>query len=109
MLEALFGNQTAERILLYMQNYGEGYGRGIAETFAIPLNAVQNQLKKLESGGVLVSHLKGRTRVYTWNPRFLLRKPLQALLEEALQLMPDSEIKKHYRERTRPRRAGKPL
>ncbi len=109
MLETLFGNVTAEKVLFYIQNYGEGYGQVIAETFSIPLNAVQNQLKKLELGGILVSQLKGRTRVYTWNPRFLLRKPLQTLLEEALALLPEVETKKYYRNRNRPRRAGKPL
>ena len=33
---------------------------------------VQKQLLKLESGGVLVSRLAGRTRLYEWNPRNVL-------------------------------------
>lgn len=109
MLESLFGSRTAEKVLLYLQNYEEGYGKAIADTFSIPLNAVQNQLRKLEEGGVLVSQLKGRTRVYVWNPRYPFLKPLRALLEQAFDYLPDSEVKAHYRKRVRPRRAGKPL
>jgi predicted transcriptional regulator len=53
MLETLFGNKTTERVLLYLENYEEGSGKRIADTFSLPLNAVQNQLRKLEEGGVL--------------------------------------------------------
>lgn len=109
MLEALFGNKTAERVLLYLQNYEEGYAREIAETYGIRLNIVQNQLQKLERGGILVSRLVGRTRVYTWNPRYPFTGALRALLAEAFRYMPEKEIKRYYRKRQRPRRAGKPL
>lgn len=109
MLEPILGNRTAEKVLLYLQNYEEGYGKGIADTYSIPLNAVQNQLKKLEAGGVIVSHLKGRTRVYSWNPRYPFLKSLRQLLNEVFAYLPDAEIKAYYRQRQRPRRAGKPL
>ena len=79
MLECLFGSRTAEKVLLYLQNYEEGYGKAIADANAIPLNAVQNQLRKLEEGGVIVSQLKGRTRMYTWNPRYPFLKSLRVL------------------------------
>ncbi len=29
---AIFGNETAGRVLLYVQNYGEGHARAIAQT-----------------------------------------------------------------------------
>jgi hypothetical protein len=108
MVESLFGNRTAEKVLLYLQNYEEGYGKAIADANRIPLNAVQNQLRKLEVGGVIVSQLKGRTRVYTWNPRYPFLKNLRALLEQVFEYMPEKEIKSIYRQRVRPRRAGKP-
>jgi len=109
MLESLFGNRTAEKVLLYLQAYEEGYGKAIADTFSIPLNAVQNQLRKFEEGGVLVSQLKGRTRIYVWNPRYPFLKALRSLLEQAFDYLSDNEIKSFYRKRVRPRRAGKPL
>jgi DNA-binding transcriptional ArsR family regulator len=109
MLESLFGNRTAEKVLLYLQNYEEGYGKAIADANSIPLNAVQNQLRKLEEGGVIVSQLKGRTRVYSWNPRYPFLKNLRTLLEQAFEYLPEREIKTVYRKRIRPRRTGKPL
>ena len=109
MLESLFGSRTAEKVLLYLQNYEEGYGKAIADANVIPLNAVQNQLRKLEEGGVIVSQLKGRTRMYTWNPRYPFLKSLRVLLEQAFEFIPEKEIKAVYRKRVRPRRAGKPL
>ena len=109
MLEPIFASKAAERVLLYLQNYGEGNATGIARTFACPLSVVQKQLIKFEQAGVLVSRLVGRTRLYSWNPRFALKAELQALLGGALALMPRDETRKYFRERRRPRRAGKPL
>lgn len=109
MLESLFGNATVEKVLLYLQNYNEGYASEIATTFSISLSVVQKQLKRLEDGGVIVSQPKGRTRLFLWNSRYPFRKELQALLEKSFEFMPESEIKKYYRKRQRPRRTGKPL
>ena len=109
MLESIFGNATVEKVLLYLQNYEEGYASEIASTFSISLSVVQKQLKRLEDGGVIVSHSRGRTRLFQWNPRYPFRKELQTLLEKSFEFMPDSEIKKYYRKRQRPRRTGKPL
>lgn len=109
MLESLFGNATVEKVLLYMQNYNEGYASEIGATYSISLSVIQKQLKRLEDGGVLVSQPKGRTRLYLWNPRYPFSKELHSLLEKALNFTPESEIKKYYRKRRRPRRAGKPL
>jgi DNA-binding transcriptional ArsR family regulator len=108
MLESLFGNQTVERVLLYLQNYNEGYASEIAATFSISLSTVQKQLLRLENGGIIVSQSKGRTRVYLWNPRYSFLKELQSLLNKAFDFIPESEIKKYYRKRQRPRRTGKP-
>lgn len=109
MLESLFGNATVEKVLLYLQNYNEGYSSEIASTYSVSLSAVQKQLKRLEDGGVVVSQAKGRTRLFLWNPRYPFLKELQSLLEKAFEFLPDSEIKKYYRKRQRPRRTGKPL
>ena len=109
MLEALFGNRTVERVLLYLQNYDQGYAREIAKTFGVPLNAVQKQLRRLEDGGVLVSRTVGRTRVFAWNPRYPFQVPLRQLLEKAMEYLPEAEVQAYYRQRKRPRRAGKPI
>lgn len=108
MIDALFGGRTAERVLLFLENYGDGYAREIAETFDVPVSMVQRQLTKLEDAGVLVSRLRGRTRLFAWNPRYALLEPLRALLRRALEFVPASEREQYFRQRRRPRRAGKP-
>lgn len=109
MLESLFGNATIEKVLLYLQNYNEGYASEIAATFSLNLSVVQKQLKRLEDGGIIVSQNRGRTRLFFWNPRYPFLKEIQSLLEKSFEFIPDSEIKKYYRRRQRPRRTGKPL
>lgn len=109
MLEALFGNVTAERVLLYLQNYDEAYPSEVAQTFEIPVSMVQKQMQRLEEAGVLASQLKGRIRIYRWNPRYPFRNELQALLQKALEAMSEDETRKYFRKRSRPRKAGKPL
>jgi biotin operon repressor len=109
VLEAIVGSAAAEKVLLYLQNYEQAYGREIAATFEIANSQVQKQLLKLESGGLLVSRLIGRTRLYQWNPRNPLVPPLRAFLAVALDSLPANEQQQFFRKRTRPRRSGKAL
>jgi predicted transcriptional regulator len=85
MLESLLGNATIEKVLLDLQNYNEGHASEIAFTFSISLSVVQKQLKRLEDGGIIVSQLKGRTRLYLWNPRYPFRLELQSLLKKSFE------------------------
>jgi sugar-specific transcriptional regulator TrmB len=109
MLESLFGNSIVEKILFYLATYGEGYPLGIARTFGVPVNRIQQQLRRLEGGGIVVSRLFGKVRLYTYNPRYPFLKELTALISRALEFVPESEKEAYYRKRTRPRRVGKPL
>lgn len=93
----------------YLANYGQGYPREIAATHGSSVSVVLKQLNRLENGGILVSRTLGRTRLFELNPRWFFYKELKALLEKALAALPAEEVKKHYRARRRPRRAGKPL
>ena len=54
-LEAIFGNRTAAAVLLYLENYGSGYASRIAKTYGLSVSIVQDQLRKLEGAGVLIS------------------------------------------------------
>jgi predicted transcriptional regulator len=109
MLEGLTGSAVAEKILLYLANYADGYPREIARTFGMNLSAVQGRLDRLERGGIVVSRLRGRTRLYVFNPRWAFRDELLILLRRVLAVTPPDEIRKYYRNRTRPRRRGKPV
>lgn len=108
MLEGIFGNPTAEKVLLYLEQYGEGYALAIAEAFDISVSMVQRQLERFERAGLLVSVLKGRTRLFTFNPRYAFRKEVRALLRKGLDVLPAHERKRYFSERRRPRRTGKP-
>ena len=110
MLEGIFGNASAEEVLLYLEQFGEGYATAIARNFdGLSLHMAQRQLERFERAGALVSSLRGRTRIYSWNERYLFGRELRALLAKALGALPASERKRYFSERRRPRRAGKPL
>jgi DNA-binding transcriptional ArsR family regulator len=109
MLEGLFGNAMIEKILFFLNTYGEGYPLRMARVFEVPVNRVQQQLKRLEDGGIVVSRLAGRVRLYTLNPRSPFLRELRSLISKAYEFIPDEEKDKYYRMRTRPRRTGKPL
>ena len=108
MLEPLLGNATVEKVLFYLQVYRQGYPMGMSRLFDIPVNGIQQQLKRLEEGGIVVSFLRGRTRMYQFNPRYPFLKELNSLVSRALEFLPEDETARYYRQRTRPRRAGKP-
>jgi hypothetical protein len=108
MLEGLFGNIMIEKILFFLATYGEGYPLGMAKNFGVPVNRIQQQLKRLEDSGVVASRLIGKVRLYTFNPRYPLLTELRQLIDNAYRFLPDAEKEKFYRQRTRPRRAGKP-
>lgn len=109
MIETIVGNKTAEKVLLYLENYNECYAKGVADAFDIPVFSVQRQLLKFEAGGILISQLNGKTRMFYWNSRFPLRNEFRAFLKRAIELLPESEREKYFTERRRPRRTGKPL
>lgn len=109
MLEPILDNKTKEKILLVLCVSKEMYAREIAAIFKINLYSVQRQLRKLERGGVLVSRLKGRTRLFSFNPRYPFINELKKLLARALLFVPKKEREEFYTPRLRPRRSGKPL
>ena len=53
LLSGLFGNKTAAKVLLSIENYGSGYPRGIATAFGMAISQVQRQLERLEREAVL--------------------------------------------------------
>ncbi|PWU16595.1 MAG: hypothetical protein C5B49_10425 [Bdellovibrio sp.] len=109
MLEGIFGNKTAEKVLLHIFHYGESHGSGIAHDFRIALNPVLQQLDRFEVAGVLVSKQAGRSRIYSFNPKSPFSRPVKELIEVAYEGIPLIERKKLFSTRRRPRRKGKPV
>ncbi len=103
MFETLFGSKTAGTVLMYMFVYQEGYPTEISRLFSLPVSMVQKQLQKFEEGGILVSRLRGKVRIYQWNPRCHYLDELKNLLAKNFEYLPDNIRDKYYRRRTRPR------
>ena len=109
MIEVLLGSKNAERVLIFLFVREEGYAREIARYFETDLKSIQGQLDKLERGGVLVSRAVGKTRPYTFNPRYPFLNELKALLEKAFYFYPAREQEELTMNRRRPRARGKAL
>jgi hypothetical protein len=109
LLSGLLGNESAEKALLYIESYGQGYARKIADVYGVSLSQIQRQLERLERDGVLISQMLGKTRLYQINPRYFFKEELKALLGKALKNLPPHIKSQYFSGRTRPRRKGKPL
>lgn len=109
MLEPLFGSVNRERVLTYLYARGEAYPREIARFYKTDLAPIKSQLEKLESGGVVSSRLAGKTRLYTFDPRYTFLDELKKLMEKALSFYSDKDKEALLMVRHRPRRKGKPL
>ena len=109
MLSSLLGSENSERILLFILKRDAGYAREIARFFDATLYAIQQQLEKMENGGILVSKKVGRTRVYEYNPRYPFLTELKALLEKAYSFYSEEVRENLEMNRRRPRRKDKPL
>lgn len=83
--------------------------REISDFFETSPAPILKQLEKLENGGVLFSHLAGRTRLYSFNPRYPFLNELKSLLDKALAFYPEDVRARLQESRRRPRRKGKPL
>lgn len=109
MLETLLGSINAERTLIFLLCRDEGYAREIARFYNTYLSPIQNQLNKLEENGVLISKLSGRTRNYSFNPRYPFLQELRNLLDKAFSFYPEELKSTLLYNRRRPRRRNKPL
>jgi hypothetical protein len=109
MLETILGSANKEKVLIYLAARDEGYPREIARYYDTDLAPIQQQLEKLEFGGVLYSKVIGRTRLYAFNPRYPFLKELLALLLKTLDFYPEEVRDNLKNNRRRPRRQGKPL
>jgi hypothetical protein len=109
MLEAIFGNKTAEKVLLHIFHYGEIHARAIALDYGVVVNPIRNQIEKFENAGILIGKEAGRTRLYSFNPKSPLVKPIKELLKIAYESIPLEEREEIFKKRRRPRKKGKPV
>lgn len=96
MLEGLFGNQTVQKVLLFLFVNRTCYGSQLARSLSAPLTPLQKALNRLEKGGIVVSHFQGKTKLYELNSAYPLIHELEALLKAAYTLLPALEKKVYY-------------
>jgi DNA-binding GntR family transcriptional regulator len=60
----------------------------IADTFDMSISNVQKHLVRMERDGLLVNARIGRTRVYSFNPRFAFKEEVEGILAKALDMAP---------------------
>ena len=109
MLEGIFGNKSAERVLLHVLHYGEIHASAIAQDYGMALNPIKSQLERFERAGVLVSKEMGRARVYSFNPKSALTPSVKNLVQIVYDSIAHKERERIFQSRRRPRRKGKPL
>ena len=109
MLSDLFGSKNRERVLQFILANTQGYAKEIADFYDSSVDPIQKQLERLELARVLVSQTAGRTRLFSFNPRYPFREELTALLEKARSYYSPEEQERLTLRRKRPRRKGKPL
>jgi hypothetical protein len=80
MLEGLFGNKSAEKVMLSIFTNGEIHASAIAHLHNTALDPIKKQLERFEESGFLVSRFVGRSKVYKFNDQNPMIKPLKELL-----------------------------
>jgi DNA-binding transcriptional ArsR family regulator len=83
MLQSILGSESRAQVLTYLVDNHEGYATEISRTGGLDLYAVQQQLEKFESTGLVGSRIVGRMRVYAFNPEHPLLQELKRLIEKA--------------------------
>jgi len=83
MLEGLFGNKSAEKVMLSIFKFGELHASAIAQQHHTALDPIIKQLERFEEAGFLTSRVVGRSRLYKFNDQNPMIKPLKELLKIA--------------------------
>lgn len=66
-LEKIFGNKTAEIVMLYLYHFGEIYPSAISKGSGFALSQIQKQMMRFEESEVIKSRYVGHTKLYYFN------------------------------------------
>jgi hypothetical protein len=109
MLEGIFGNKTAEKVLLHIYHYGQIHASAIAQDYRTALNPIKGQLDRFERMGLVASKEVGRSRLYFFNPKSVFVAPVKEILRISYESIPLKEREQLFSNRRRPRKKGKPV
>ncbi len=85
---SILGSLSRERVLTFIAAREEGYASEIVKFWDCPDRPIKRELNELEISGVLLAKSYGKTIVYSFNPRYYLRKELKALLLKIVNAYP---------------------
>ena len=109
ILNGIFGNRNASRVLLHVYHYNEIHSAAIAKDYEISATPVRLQLERFENVGILVARQIGKTRLFSFNEKSPFVKPIKAILEIFYESLSLEEKEKIFSSRRRPREKGKPV
>ncbi len=111
MLEKLFGGKNIEKVFFFLLINQRCYGHQLSKIFNQSVSVFQKTLDRLESGGIVVSFLEGKTRLYQFNPGYPFLKKLKDFIAKVYEFLPQEQKDKYYEPvvRKRPRKRGKSL
>lgn len=64
--------------------HGKANATELRRAFGSPWDPIQKTLRKLEEGGLLLSFLEGKTRVFQWNTKYLFLKKRKLLQKKTI-------------------------
>jgi predicted transcriptional regulator len=103
MLKGIFGNATAEKVLLHIHRYGSIYSAAIAKDYGISASPIINQLERFEKASILVSKMVGKTKMYSFNSKSPFTKNIRELVRIAYEAIPLNEREMLFKPRPRPK------
>ena len=80
MLEGLFGNKSAVKVMLAIFMHEEMHASAIAQLHNTAVDPIKKQLERFEQSGFLISRNVGRSRLYRFNENNPLIDPLKQML-----------------------------
>jgi hypothetical protein len=80
MLIGLFGNKSAEKVMLSIFKHGELHASAIAQQHKTALDPIKKQLERFEDSGFLTSRIVGRSKLYRFNEANPMIEPLKKLI-----------------------------
>ncbi|MBM9592809.1 ArsR family transcriptional regulator [Leptospira sp. 201903075] len=109
VLDGIFGNKTASRVLLHLYHYTEIHSAAIAQDYDTAVTPIRLQLERFEKVGIIVAKNVGRTRLFSFNNKSPFVKPIKNILAIFYESLSMEEKEKIFSTRRRPRQKGKPI
>ncbi len=109
VLDGIFGNKNASRVLLHVYHYNEIHSAAIAQDYGIAVTPIKMQLERFEKAGILVAKNIGRARIFSFNQKSPFVKPIKNILTIFYDSLTLEEKQSLFNSRRRPRLKGKPV